>query len=220
MSEHVWYASYGSNLLLERFMAYIRGGKAPGARFGQVGCTDPTPPMEDKGIMIFHRLFFAEARPQWEDLGVAFIGTRKDEAARTLGRMYLITRDQFREVWLQENGHRRLDAGASPGRGRTLDLEATVRDGSSRMPVGLYSTLLHLGEEGGHPIFTFTASWNEGQAPINRPGPKYLGLIVRGLKETFGLSNQGSVDYLRGVPGIRGVISEKDLAGIVEDTGT
>jgi hypothetical protein len=211
MSDHVWYASYGSNLLRKRFMAYIQGGTAPGASIGQVGCTDQTPPKRDRGILILHELFFAEAIPQWEDLGVAFLREEKEVAAKTLGRMYLISRDQFREVVLQENGHRRMEADVG------LDLEKTIREGRSELPGELYGTVLHLGEEEGKPIFTFTASWGEEQALLNRPGPKYLKVIIRGLKETFGLSNPGVMDYLRDVPGVQGVIPEEELARVVEE---
>jgi len=209
MSEHVWYACYGSNLLEERFMAYIRGEKAPGASFEQVGCTDKTPPRWDRGMLILHELFFASASPNWENSGVAYIRKEKEEEAKTLGRMYLISRDQFREVLLQENGHRRMDTEVE------MDLEKTIREGRSEILGGPYGTLLHLGEDAGRPIFTFTASWNADRAPLNRPGPKYLRVIVRGLKETFGLSTQGLMDYLRDLPGIRGVIPEEELARIV-----
>ncbi len=161
--------------------------------------------------MIHHRLFFAEASPQWEDLGVAFIRGEQEEAAKTLGRMYLISKDQFREIVLQENGYRRMDAEVE------MDLERTVREGRSKMPEGLYGTLLYLGHEDEHPIFTFTASWDENQAPLNRPGPKYLKVIIRGLKETFGLSNEGVVEYLKDIEGVRGLIPEEGLGAMVEE---
>ena len=163
--------------------------------------------------MILHRLFFAEASPQWEDLGVAFIQGDQEEAAKTLGRMYLISRDQFREVVLQENGYRKMDVEVE------MDLERTVREGRSEMPEGLYGTLLYLGQEDEYPIFTFTASWNENQAPLNRPGPKYLRVIIRGLKETFGLSTPGVIEYLRDVPGVQGALPEEELARIAGGAG-
>jgi hypothetical protein len=209
MPDRVWYASYGSNLLKDRFMKYIQGGRPPGAAFEQVGCTDPTPPTHDRGIMILHRLFFAEAESPWEDGGVAFVQKYRDEGAKTLGRMYLITAEQFIQVLLQENGHRRFDVEVR------IDLDSTVKHGRSETGVGLYGTLLHLGEEAGHPIFTFTASWEEAEAPINPPGPRYLGVIAQGLKETFGLSTEGVTDYLRNVPGIQGSISDLELAWVV-----
>ena len=106
MPELVWYASYGSNLLRARFLAYIRGGPPPGASFVQVGCSDTTPPRHDRGVMILHHLYFAESSRNWEDAGIAFLDPGKDSSAKTLGRMYLITAQQFREVVLQENGYR------------------------------------------------------------------------------------------------------------------
>ena len=212
MSELVWYASYGSNLLRRRFMTYIKGGKAPGARFGQVGCTDKTPPRQESGVMILHPLFFAHASAQWEDLAIAFIGGERREEAKTLGRMYLISEEQFREVVLQENGIRQMEFDVG------IDLEKTIQDGRSTIRRGLYSTLLHLGEEEGYPIFTFTAPWKEGLAPLNRPGPNYLKVIARGLQETYGLSDEGVVDYLKEVEGVRGMIPEEELGEIV--TGT
>ena len=65
----------------------------------------------------------------------------------------------------------------------------------------------------------WTASWDEGHAPINRPGPKYLQVITRGLKETFGLSDEGVVEYLKDVAGIQGLIREGELAKVVGDSG-
>ena len=209
MKTQVWYASYGSNLLRERFMAYIRGGKVPGAGFDQVGCTDKTPPRQNLGIMILHRLYFAWTSAPWENAGVAFIRKEKDDAAGTLGRLYLISEDQFREVFLQENGHRRLDVEVG------LDLEKTLKERSSVLPGLRYGTLLHLGHEQGHPIFTFTASWEDDQAPINPPGPRYLEVMARGLKEAYSLTNDGVVDYLRTVPGIPEGFTETELTRVV-----
>lgn len=212
MADKVWYASYGSNLLRERFMAYIRGGRPPGARFEQVGCSDRTPPSHDHGVLILHHLFFAEKAPQWDDAGVAFVDPVKDTAAKTLGRMYLISEDQFREVVLQENGYRRMKVDLG------LDLEKTVRDGSSELREGLYRRILHLGDEGGHPIFTFTSVQRPVKESINPPGTTYLRLIIRGLRETFGLSDQGIVDYLKDATGIQGLLSADQLARIVRQT--
>jgi hypothetical protein len=209
MTNQVWYASYGSNLLRERFMAYIRGGRVPGAGFEQAGCTDKTPPKQDVGILILHRLYFAWTSAPWENAGVAFIREEKEDTARTLGRMYLISEDQFRDVVLQENGHRRMDVDLG------MDLERTVEEGSSVLPGLRYGSLLHLGQEQGYPIFTFTASWEDDQAPINPPGTKYLEVITRGLKEAYRLTNEGVVDYLRNVPGIPEGFTEAELARIV-----
>ena len=39
----VWYASYGSNLLAERFGYYLSGGALPGQEVGHIGARDSTP---------------------------------------------------------------------------------------------------------------------------------------------------------------------------------
>lgn len=211
MAPLVWYASYGSNLLRRRFLTYLQGGTTPGAARAQVGCRDAAPPRRDRGILILHRLFFAGSSPQWENAGVAFLGREKEDRAKTLGRMYLITRDQFRDVFLQENGFRDLSTNLGP------DLEKAVEEGAWEMPGFRYGALLHLGEEGEHPIFTFTAAPKPEEATPRPPGPRYLQVIAQGLRETFGLSDEGIRDYLRDVPGIRGEISEGELARIVAE---
>lgn len=211
MLKKIWYASYGSNLLRKRFLAYIRGGRPPGAGFVQVGCSDSTPPSHDHGVMIQHGLFFAEQSVHWENAGVAFIEPKMDSMAKTLGRMYLISADQFREVVLQENGHRRMNVDLG------IDLKRTQEEGRTEIRGGLYPTLLFLGEEGGHPIFTFTAAAGSGEASPNPPGPLYLSIIARGLGETFGLSDQGIIEYLQDRPGIRGLMSGDELERTVKE---
>jgi hypothetical protein len=209
MSKHVWYASYGSNLSKERFMAYLQGGKAPGARFAQKGCTNPAPPLAERRILLLHRIYFAATSPQWEDGGVAFVRTDRDESAKTLGRMYLITADQFREVALQENRLKDYEVGW------TVDWVGLERDGQARFGSGPYGTLLHLGREGGQPIVTATAVWNDDRAPLNRPSPRYLQAIVGGLQEAYPISDEAAVEYLITAPGIAGALSEEELMAIL-----
>lgn len=86
---YVWYACYGSNLLKERFMLYIKE------------CNDKTEPSCEKPIIIHHDLYFANSSSRWENKGVAFIKPEKNEKVATLGRMYIITEEQFLEI--QEN---------------------------------------------------------------------------------------------------------------------
>ena len=40
----------------------------------------------------------------WEDKGVAFIKSERNEAVESLGRMYLVKKDQFIEIVRQESG--------------------------------------------------------------------------------------------------------------------
>ena len=267
---NVWYASYGSNLLRRRFMTYIQGGTPEGAAEGQVGCTDPTPPLDDRPVRIPHRLFFAGRSVKWENGGVAFIegsspdaggrgpepeehvrgiGERRREADRngpgiggrrtqndgskptiggnrtqtdgskptiggnrtqtdgipestTLGRMYLISPDQFREVFLQENGHTDFRRGAlldqlDPG---LPNLDSALRAAEDRGRAvaghGLYALLLFLGRTDGMPVFSFTTSLAGEELGLNPPGPAYRRTIIRGLEESHGLSRSEAEAYL------------------------
>lgn len=99
---YVWYASYGSNLSKERFMCYIKGGvcKYNGRKYN--GCTDKSDPLADRPITIPYRMYFAKNSGSWQNGGVAFISPFRDPKEKTLGRMYLITGQQFEEVCRQE----------------------------------------------------------------------------------------------------------------------
>jgi hypothetical protein len=237
-------------------MTYIQGGTPEGASEGQVGCTDPTPPLDDRPVRLPHRLFFAGRSAKWENGGVAFIegappdaggpGPEREEHVRgigegrreadrngpgigerrtqkdgneptiggnrthsdetpqgtTLGRMYLISRDQFREVFLQENGHTDFRRGAlldqlDPG---LPDLESALRAAEDRGRAvaghGLYALLLFLGHVDGMPVLTFTTSLAGEELGLNPPGPAYRRTIIRGLEESHGLSRSEAEAYL------------------------
>jgi len=105
---YVWYVGYGSNLLRERFLCYILGGKFEfGGNVG-TGCTDKTLPKEDCPLIIQHDLFFAKSSSSWGNGGIAFISPKKDESKHTYGRMWKVSMDQFSEIWDQE-GRRLYD---------------------------------------------------------------------------------------------------------------
>ena len=101
-SKYVWYACYGSNLNTHRFLCYIKGGICSYNGYYYEGCTDPTLPLADGPIKIPHRLYFAKHAPKWDNQGVAFLDSRRDDLKHTMGRMYLITELQFEEVHTQE----------------------------------------------------------------------------------------------------------------------
>jgi hypothetical protein len=100
--KYVWYACYGSNLLKERFMSYIKGGVSKLNGKSYQGCTDKSEPIDDKPINIPYELYFGNTSSAWENGGVAFLKPEENEEANTLGRMYLITDEQFLEVQKQE----------------------------------------------------------------------------------------------------------------------
>ncbi len=205
----VWYAAYGSNLLRERFLTYILGGQPPGISERQVGCRDPSLPRADRALDVPHELYFARRSARWEHGGVAFVESVARAGAATRGRMYLITAEQFRQIVFQENEIH--DFGADVG----MDLNLTLREGTSLFHGHWYSRILSLGEEEGLPVFTFTAASDEERASPVRPGPAYLTTIIRGLLELGGMSAGEIAAYLRRAPGIQGSIPPSDLLGRV-----
>ncbi len=103
MSEnYVWYACYGSNMLKERFMHYIKGGvcRFNGACYR--GCNDIADPVDERPFTIPHELYFGKSSPKWGSGGVAFLNPEKDESIVTLSRIYTITREQFDDIQAQE----------------------------------------------------------------------------------------------------------------------
>lgn len=190
---HVWYASYGSNLLRARFMCYIEGGTPPGATTRNPGCRLKRAYAAERPIQIPHRLYFAGHTRSWGG-APAFI-TRQPGTPPTLGRMYLITEEQFNDVVCQENG--------LPVNGTTIvPALGQLRSGDvHRLPFDrLYSLLICIGEADGAPILTFTSARD---LQIAAPSQAYLRVIVAGLRETWpALSNAELRQYLSQADGI------------------
>jgi hypothetical protein len=148
--QYVWYASYGSNLLRERFLCYIVGGKPIGANREYDGCTNKSLPKADKKITIKRELYFAKESGNWEHMAVCFITQKAYENATTLGRMYLITQEQFIEVLKQENNYTGIIS---------IDFDAVKKKGFRKFTEwNWYNKMIYLGSQSGYPIFTFTHS--------------------------------------------------------------
>lgn len=126
--KYVWYACYGSNLSKERFLLYIKGGNCRYNDRYYVGCEDKGEPIKDRPVTIPHRLYFGNVSQSWYGGGVAFIDLKRNTEEKTLGRMYLITEEQFKQVQKQE--------GPGPN---------------------WYGMVLELGEVDGYKIKTFTS---------------------------------------------------------------
>lgn len=99
--DYVWYVSYGSNMLKDRFMKYIKGGSY-GSSKPRDPCKDTAPPVAVKAVRMPFDMYFAEDS-SWGG-GVSFLDMSKEGHA--LGVAYLITEEQFRHVAKQENGGR------------------------------------------------------------------------------------------------------------------
>lgn len=205
----VWYASYGSNLHEDRFLAYINGGTVEGTTRHYDGCTDTTPPEGDIPIRFEGaRPHFALTSRVWKG-GIAFIDANKGETAQSLGRAYNIGINQFDQVVAQENGNPVKTS-------KPIPLDEVLATGRATTGPGPYQTVLHIGDYNGAPVLTFTAPFSTRDAlthtgslqtnvrlPVrtNKPSPAYLRMIGSGLGETFHMDEIAQADYLRGCPG-------------------
>lgn len=190
-------------------MCYIQGGTPEGASRSYVGCTDDRPPKQDMPVIIPHELYFSHSSPIWQSKGVAFIKSERKEGTNTLGRMYLIMEEQFVSVVRQENGVSPTDTSIN------IDFDKAISEGESTIPLALYGRIIYLGENDGFPIFTFTASWEDARIKPNAPGENYLKIIMRGIREIYGKSDEEIVRYLENLEGIKGEISRSELLIIV-----
>ena len=166
--EYIWYVSYGSNMLEERFLCYIEGGCFEGSASYRYPCEDPTRPLEKRAIDIPYDMYFGNYSGSWEGCGVSFLDTTKDGHA--LGVAYLITREQFEHVAAEENG------GRSPGYGNW------------------YEDIISLGEMDGFEMLTIS---NDELRPYNEPCEEYLNTLKRGIRENWAeMSEEDIENYL------------------------
>lgn len=97
--EYVWYVCYGSNLLLDRFMCYLTGDALPkyGVKYNAARrFKDTSKPIASKIISIPYKLYFGSNSIIWDNGGTAFLD--KDTKSETVGRAYLITKEQYNHV--------------------------------------------------------------------------------------------------------------------------
>lgn len=190
---NVWYASYGSNILEDRFMCYINGTKAPGSSEKEIGCTDKTAPKSSRQVELPYPLYFAKKRSKWGEGGVAFISHERSNEEKTIGRMYLISEEQFLEVVSQENKSPHVP----------VNLHDVTQKGSQQIDDGWYGTILYVGDENGSPVFTFTNNQPIDDVQFNKPSAAYLSTIANGLLN-MGWKRNEVVDYFLDKSGIAG----------------
>ena len=163
--EYIWYVSYGSNMLEERFLCYIEGGCFEGSASYRYPCEDSTRPLLKRAIDIPYDMYFGNYSGSWEGCGVSFLDTTKDGHA--LGVAYLITREQFEHVAAEENG------GRSPGYGNW------------------YEDIISLGEMDGFEMLTIS---NDELRPYNEPCEEYLNTLKRGIRENWSEMSEEDID--------------------------
>ncbi|MFD6620112.1 histone deacetylase, partial [Streptomyces albidoflavus] len=135
--ERVWYASYGSNMHLDRLAAYIRGGRPVGAGRVYPGCRDTAMPARSLPVELPGGLYFATESPVWGG-GRAFYDPGM--TGRVLGVAHLVTAEQFADIAAQEMYR-------EPG--TDLDLAGVVTNGRAVLGAGRYETLVCAGRIGG-----------------------------------------------------------------------
>lgn len=204
--DYVWYAAYGSNINEDRFLCYIKGGKPKGGNKRNPGCSNKSLPLKSKKIVINHQLYFAKKSNTWDNGGVAFIKTKPSKQHKTLGKMYLITREQFEEIVTQENNNKAYK----------INFKKLLSRGSQVInKEAWYGNILHLGYHKNAPIFTFTNK--EGFTKlINTPSEGYLGTIVNGIYAQHKLSKTKIANYIKTLKGVKGNISQKNIIKLLK----
>lgn len=173
--EHVWYVSYGSNLLRERFEAYLLGGTVAGLDRTYPGGPGTAPASADRPVVLPGRLLTALDAPAWGGGGVAFWDPDAPGPG-VLARAWRVTLRQYLEVVHLENGGTARTPAPWP--------EQVFRDGAAVLDEGWYGRLVLVGYLSGEPALTFTHP-TPGRLVPRAPSARYAGTVARGLVETF-----------------------------------
>lgn len=96
----IYYVSYGSNMLEERFLCYIKGGKCRYNNRNYDGCKNKCFPIKSKSIIIPYNMYYSKSSSSWGNKPVSFLNYEIKGFA--YARAYLITKEQFEEVQKQE----------------------------------------------------------------------------------------------------------------------
>lgn len=179
----IWYACYGSNMDLQRFLIYIQGGNLIVNRQTKTyRCCeyDMEIPGNLESYIIHHRLYFAKESKTWNQHGVGFISTKKDIRSLAYARLYLISRIQFEHLFASENDRQTTN----------IDYEIINKNKIQYFNYNFYNRIIQLEDNyKGYPIMTFT---NKEILPINNPMGEYLQLIRNGLN-TVHQQNDGEI---------------------------
>ncbi len=203
----IWYASYGSNLLRQRFLAYLEGGSVPMSTTGDIqrGARDRTVPSADQPFVLEHQLMFAHRAARWGDGAVAKVALTPDPLVATQSRAWRITLGQMEDVFAQEN----RQAEVAP-----IDLAALLETGTVTPYPTWYGSLLHVGSIDGEPVLTFT-----GPTPNDTLGPadrSYLRVIADGLAELRSWDRKTSAEYLAACPGHLGHLDAVTIHSLLD----
>jgi hypothetical protein len=196
----IWYACYGSNMDLDRFLKYIQGGKlnVNGKVKTYEACQiDTGKPRAEEPYIIQRRFYFAKKSKTWSieqesgvliKHGVGFISTKSNKRSKTYGKLYLISKDQFTHLFALENGKENA-------KNVSINYEFLQTNKTLEFESGFYNQIVLLAENyKGYPILTFT---NKEINPPNLPMKEYLELISKGLQKTHNLTEDEIVEYFK-----------------------
>ncbi|WP_089247224.1 hypothetical protein [Rhodococcoides kyotonense] len=174
----VWYVSYGSNLLAERFATYLTGSPATGEFGFHPPAPSPTPPAQDRWMWIDHALYFAGVSQRWTGSG-AFVSTQSGSDP-SVAHGYLIEHGQLAHLLAVENV---VDDIVAPDPtsidvGGYAHLDIDRRGEAFR---GKYDAVLRLPDIDGIPAVTVTSSIVREHGT---PSARYVATIRRGLESS------------------------------------
>lgn len=165
----VWYAAYGSNMLQERMMCYINGGKFRHQGRDHSPCADKAAPRAKVAYAIPYDMYYGNKSGSWENRGVSFLDSSKP--GKAYGVAYLISKEQFEHLYREENG------GSVPRADSTW-----------------YTSKLKVGEFKNIPVMTVT---NHLVLPKKIASNRYLQVLMEGLSENYpNLSDEEIEDYV------------------------
>jgi hypothetical protein len=147
-STMIWYACYGSNMDLDRFLKYIQGGQLTvnGVKRDYTACpTDTSSPKHSEPYSIDRKFFFAKKSKTLNEHGVGFISNKKNNKSKTFGKLYLISEAQFSHLFAQENGRETAK----------INYEMLLKKGALDFDYNFYNRIILLDKNyKGHPILT------------------------------------------------------------------
>jgi len=159
-------------------------------------------PRESLGMEFPSQITFAGESRRW-GRGVAFLEHRRVSRGTpgALGRRYLITRQQFEDVFAQENGQ------------PTSAIEFDNGAESQPYPIskGWYGALVTLEPVDGVPVFTFTSPEPPETRISNPPSVEYLRTIATGLSQVHDIDMHRIVERLRNSEVVANAWSHEDL---------
>jgi hypothetical protein len=169
----------------ERLAVYLRGGVPPGSTRHHPGARDPSDPVADEPCRLPYRRYFAGHSRTWGGGGVAFVDPREG-SGDTPARRYLLTTDQFEDVWAQESG--RVVGTPLPLADRQPGITALEPGTSTIVGSGGYDRLLVVGRTDGVPVVTFTSPQVPASLAPNPPSAPYRAVIATGLRQSHAMS--------------------------------